>query len=53
MARMEMGMAATITCPTLSPEYAEAMVNTTHRNSPHPMDRAVSSGGAWEAGTTG
>ncbi len=48
-----MGIAASITCPTFSPEYAEATVKMTHRNSPHPTDRAVSSGSVAEAGTGG
>jgi hypothetical protein len=50
---MEIGIAASITCPTLSPEYADATVKTTHSNSPHPTDRGVSSAGAVDAGTSG
>ncbi len=48
-----MGMAASITWPTFRPEYAEATVKITHRNSPQPTERAVSSGNAAEAGTSG
>ena len=53
MAKMEMGIAASITCPTFKPEYAEAMVKITHRKSPHPTDRGVSSGRTAAAGTSG
>src|ERR1035438_1881189 len=38
MARIEMGIAASITCPTFSPEYAEATVNTTQRKTPQPIE---------------
>ena len=48
-----MGIAASITCPTFSPEYAEAMVKTTHKKMPHPMERGVSSAIVSEAGTGG
>jgi hypothetical protein len=34
MARMEMGIAASITWPTFSPEYAEATVKITHNTMP-------------------
>jgi hypothetical protein len=50
---MEIGIAASITCPTFNPEYADATVKTTHRNSPHPTDREVSSATAADAGTSG
>jgi hypothetical protein len=50
---MEMGIAASITCPTLRPEYAEATVKTTHRKRPQPTDRGVSSGIVVDAGTSG
>ena len=53
MARIEIGIAASITWPTFSPEYAEATVNTTQKNTPQPTDRHVSSGGVCSAGTTG
>src|SRR5450432_735809 len=50
---MEMGIAASITCPTFRPEYAEATVNTTHRKTPHPIERGVSSSRFSEAATGG
>jgi len=53
MARIEIGIAASITCPTFNPEYADAMVNSRHRNTPQPIDRGVSSGGACFAGMIG
>ena len=46
-------MAASITCPTFRPEYAEATVKMTQRNSPHPTERGVSSGTTSRAGTSG
>ena len=48
-----MGMADSITCPTFSPEYAEATVKTMHNNRPHATDLSVSSGRMVAAGTTG
>ncbi len=53
MARIEIGIAASITCPTFSPEYAEATVKMTHRNRPQPIERAVASGRDADGGTTG
>src|SRR5271157_4031437 len=53
MARMEMGIADSMTWPTFSPEYAEATVKTMHSSRPHATDRGVSSGRIVEAGTTG
>jgi len=53
IARMEIGTAASITCPTFSPEYAEATVNTMHRKTPQPIDRALSSADFSEAATGG
>jgi hypothetical protein len=46
MARIEIGMAASITCPTFSPEYAEATVKMMQRKNPQRMARHVVSGGA-------
>ena len=40
-----MGMAASMTCPTLSPEYAEATVKITQSETPQATDRNVVSGG--------
>ena len=48
-----MGIAASITCPTFSPEYAEATVNTTQRKTPQPIERGVSSAVLSKAGTGG
>ena len=45
MARMAIGMAASITCPTFRPEYAEATVKMMHRKRPQAMARPVLSGG--------
>ena len=42
-----------MTCPTLRPEYAEAIVKTTQKKRPHATERHVASGGDWTAGTTG
>jgi hypothetical protein len=53
MARMEMGIAASITCPTFKPEYAEAMVKITQSTTPHRIDRGVSSGTFASVRTTG
>lgn len=50
---MEIGIAASITWPTFSPEYADATVNTTHNNRPHPTDRGVSSSTTVDAGIGG
>src|SRR5512147_22036 len=50
---MEIGIAASITWPTFRPEYAEAMVKTTHSTSPQPTERNVVSGTRAAAGTTG
>ena len=50
---MDIGIAASITCPTFSPEYADATVKTTHKSRPHPTDRGVSSGRTVDAGTIG
>ena len=46
-------MAASITWPTFSPEYADATVKSTHRNSPHRTDRHVTSGTLTDGGTIG
>src|SRR5689334_1999507 len=53
IARIEIGIAASMTWPTFSPEYAEAAVKIAHRKRPHQTERAVASGGAEVAGTTG
>jgi hypothetical protein len=50
---MEIGMAASITCPTFSPEYADATVKMTQSSSPHSIDRHVVSGIDDAAGTMG
>ncbi len=51
--RIEIGIAASITCPTFRPEYAEATVKMTQRRRPQPTERTVSSGTRASAGTTG
>jgi hypothetical protein len=48
-----MGIAASITWPTFRPEYADAIVKTTHRKRPHPTDRGVISAIVVDAGTSG
>ena len=48
-----MGIAASITWPTLRPEYAEATVKMTQKVMPQSIDLGVSSGGAASAGTMG
>ena len=53
MAKIEIGIAASITCPTLRPEYAEATVKITHSSTPHSTDRQVVSGTDAPAGTMG
>ncbi len=53
MARIEIGIADSITCPTFSPEYADATVKTMQRNTPHRIDRRVNSAGASVDGITG
>jgi hypothetical protein len=50
---MEIGIAASSTWPTFRPEYADAIVNTTHRQRPHPTDRGVISAISVDAGTSG
>jgi hypothetical protein len=51
--KMEIGIADSITCPTFSPEYAEATVKIMQRNNPHPTDLHVSSGSTSPASTRG
>ena len=46
-------MAASITCPTFSPEYADATVKMTQSSSPQSTDRHVVSGTAAAGGTIG
>ena len=53
IARIEIGMAASITCPTFKPEYAEATLNMMHSSTPQPTERQVSSGTVAPAGTIG
>jgi hypothetical protein len=53
MARIEIGIDASITWPTLSPEYAEATVKITQSSTPQPTERPVTSSGAAVARTTG
>src|SRR5208283_4131810 len=53
IARIEIGIADSITCPTFSPEYAAATVKITQRNTPQNTDRNVSSGSFASAATIG
>ena len=53
MARMEMGMAASITWPTLRPEYAAATVKSTQSKRPQPIERPEASSTLLAAGTIG
>ena len=46
-------MAASITCPTFSPEYADATVKMTQSSSPHNTERHVVSGTVEAGGTSG
>ena len=39
IARIEIGIAASITCPTFSPEYADATVKMTQKRSPQTSER--------------
>jgi hypothetical protein len=50
---MEMGIAASITWPTFSPEYAEATVKIAQNTTPQRIERGVSSGTFASAGTMG
>jgi hypothetical protein len=53
MARIAIGIAASMTWPTFRPEYAEATVKITQKNSPQPIDTPVASGSFALAGTIG
>src|SRR5262245_10954469 len=53
IARMAIGIAASMTWPTLSPEYADAIVKITQKRRPQPIDTPVASGSAAFAGTIG
>jgi len=53
MVRIEIGIADSITCPTLRPEYAEATVKIRQKKRPQPTERTVSSGITSRAGTRG
>ena len=53
IARIEIGIAASMTWPTFRPEYAEATVKTTQKKRPQKSDRPVTSGGVFSAGTSG
>ena len=53
MVRMEMGIAASITCPTFKPEYAEATVKITQNATPQTIDLSVNSGVFASAGMMG
>jgi len=53
IARIEIGIAGSITWPTFSPEYAAATVKITQNTTPQPTDRNVSSGSFASAPTTG
>jgi hypothetical protein len=50
---MEMGIAASIPCPTLRVEYADATVKITQNRTPQKIEREVTSGKLAEAGTIG
>ena len=53
IARIEIGIAASMTCPTFSPEYADATVKMTPKTTPQPIDRHVACGGSDAALTMG
>jgi len=53
IARIEIGMADSMTWPTFNPEYAEATVKIMQSAMPQAMDRGVSSGICADAGTIG
>jgi hypothetical protein len=53
IARIEIGIAASMTWPTLSPEYAEATVKRTQKKSPQNNETPVASGNLVPAGTIG
>jgi hypothetical protein len=53
IARMAIGIAASMTWPTLRPEYADAIVKITQKKRPQPIEVRVASGSAALAGTIG